>query len=76
MRAARRPRWRLSLLVGGRVYALLRRSLGVSQWARRGMGAAVLAGVALIATGLDTGLLSQTLVEQHVEDRTKLVDVP
>jgi cytochrome c biogenesis protein CcdA/thiol-disulfide isomerase/thioredoxin len=49
----------LSLLVGGRVYALLRRSLGVSQWARRGMGAAVLAGVALIATGLDTGLLSQ-----------------
>lgn len=49
----------LSLLVGGRVYALLRRSLGVSQWARRTMGAAVLAGVALIATGLDTGLLSQ-----------------
>jgi len=49
----------LSLLVGGRVYGLLRRSLGVSQWARRGMGAAVLAGVALIATGLDTGLLSQ-----------------
>lgn len=49
----------LSLLVGGRVYALLRRSLGISQWARRAMGAAVLAGVALIATGLDTGLLSR-----------------
>lgn len=49
----------LSLLVGGRVYALLRRSLGISQWARRAMGAAVLAGVVLIATGLDTGLLSQ-----------------
>lgn len=49
----------LSLLAGGRVYALLRRSLGISQWARRGMGAAVLAGVALIATGLDTGLLSR-----------------
>jgi len=49
----------LALLVGGRVYALLRRSLGISQWARRAMGAAVLAGVALIATGLDTGLLSQ-----------------
>ena len=49
----------LSLLAGGRVYALLRRSLGISQWARRGMGAAVLAGVALIAAGLDTGLLSR-----------------
>lgn len=49
----------LSLLAGGRVYALLRRSLGISHWARRGMGAAVLAGVALIATGLDTGLLSR-----------------
>lgn len=49
----------LALLAGGRVYALLRRSLGMSQWARRGMGAAVLAGVALIATGLDTGLLSR-----------------
>jgi cytochrome c biogenesis protein CcdA/thiol-disulfide isomerase/thioredoxin len=65
----------LSLLVGGRVYALLRRSLGISQWARRGMGAAVLAGVALIATGLDTGLLSQLSLNSTSRIEQKLVDV-
>jgi cytochrome c biogenesis protein CcdA/thiol-disulfide isomerase/thioredoxin len=64
----------LSLLVGGRVYALLRRSLGVSQWARRGMGAAVLAGVALIATGLDTGLLSQLSLGSTSRIEQTLVD--
>ncbi|WP_411877516.1 cytochrome c biogenesis protein DipZ [Polaromonas sp. YR568] len=64
----------LSLLVGGRVYALLRRSLGVSQWARRGMGAAVLAGVALIATGLDTGLLSQLSLSSTSKIEQKLID--
>lgn len=64
----------LSLLVGGRVYALLRRSLGVSQWARRGMGAAVLVGVALIATGLDTGLLSQLSLSSTSRIEQKLID--
>jgi cytochrome c biogenesis protein CcdA/thiol-disulfide isomerase/thioredoxin len=64
----------LSLLVGGRVYALLRRSLGVSQWARRAMGAAVLAGVALIATGLDTGLLSQLSLNSTSKIEQKLID--
>ncbi|MDP3796821.1 MAG: cytochrome c biogenesis protein DipZ [Polaromonas sp.] len=64
----------LSLLVGGRVYALLRRSLGVSQWMRRGMGAAVLAGVALIATGLDTGLLSQISLSSTSRIEQKLID--
>jgi len=63
-----------SLLVGGRVYALLRRSLGVSQWARRGMGAAVLAGVALIATGLDTGLLSQLSLSSTSKIEQTLID--
>ncbi len=65
----------LSLLVGGHVYALLRRSLGVSQWARRGMGAAVLAGVALIATGLDTGLLSQLSLSSTSKIEQKLIAV-
>jgi cytochrome c biogenesis protein CcdA/thiol-disulfide isomerase/thioredoxin len=64
----------LSLLVGGRVYALLRRSLGASQWARRGMGAAVLAGVALIATGLDTGLLSQLSLRSTSKIEQSLID--
>jgi cytochrome c biogenesis protein CcdA/thiol-disulfide isomerase/thioredoxin len=67
----------LSLLVGGRVYGLLKRSLGVSQWLRRGMGAAVLLGVVLIATGQDTGLLSQlslgstSKIEQTLLDTLK-----
>ncbi|SFU84717.1 Cytochrome c biogenesis protein CcdA [Polaromonas sp. YR568] len=64
----------LSLLVGGRVYALLRRSLGVSQWVRRGMGAAVLTGVALIATGLDTGLLSQLSLSSTSKIEQSLID--
>ena len=65
----------LSLLVGGRVYALLRHSLGVSQWARRAMGAAVLAGVALIATGLDTGLLSQLSLGSTSKIEQTLINV-
>ncbi|MCZ8256665.1 MAG: cytochrome c biogenesis protein DipZ, partial [Polaromonas sp.] len=64
----------LALGVGGRVSAFMRRSLGVSQWARRGMGAAVLAGVALIATGLDTGLLSQLSLDSTSRIEQKLID--
>ncbi len=64
----------LALLVGGRVAAFMRRSLGVSQWARRGMGAAVLAGVALIAAGLDTGLLSQLSLSSTSRIEQKLID--
>ncbi|WP_036837324.1 cytochrome c biogenesis protein DipZ [Polaromonas sp. CF318] len=65
----------LSLLVGGRVYALLRRSLGISRWARRAMGAAVLAGVALIATGLDTGLLSRLSLGSTSKIEQTLINV-
>lgn len=64
----------LALLVGGRVSAFMRRSLSLSQWARRGMGAAVLAGVALIATGLDTGLLSQLSLGNTSRIEQKLID--
>jgi len=49
----------LALLFGGRVARGLRRGLHASEWLRRGAGAAVLAGVAAIALGLDTGLLSR-----------------
>ncbi len=48
-----------ALLIGGRVFAALKRSLGVGEWVRRGLGVAVLAGVAAIALGLDTGLLTR-----------------
>jgi cytochrome c biogenesis protein CcdA len=46
----------LALLIGGRVFAAMKRSLGIGGWVRRGLGAAVLAGVAVIASGLDIGV--------------------
>lgn len=49
----------LALLVGGKVFAAMKRSLGVSEGIRRVLGAAVLLGVAAIALGLDTGLLTR-----------------
>ncbi|MBU1359706.1 MAG: cytochrome c biogenesis CcdA family protein [Gammaproteobacteria bacterium] len=48
-----------ALLLGGKVFAAMKRSLGVGEWFRRALGVAVLAGVAAIALGLDTGLLAQ-----------------
>lgn len=48
-----------ALSVGGRIFAGMKKSLGVSERVRQGLGAAVLAGVVVIALGLDTGLLSQ-----------------
>ena len=47
------------LLVGGRLVAVLKRSFGVTDWARRALGVVVLLAVGAIATGLDTGYLTQ-----------------
>ena len=49
----------LALLAGGRVFTALKRTLGVGEWFRKGLGVAVLAGVMAVALGLDTGLLAQ-----------------
>ncbi|TMJ18426.1 MAG: cytochrome c biogenesis protein DipZ [Alphaproteobacteria bacterium] len=49
----------LALLVGGRVFALMKRSLGAGEWVRRGLGLLVLAAVAAIALGLDTNYLAR-----------------
>ena len=49
----------VALLAGGRVFAALKRSLGAEVWIRSILGVAVLAGVAVIAFGLDRGLLTQ-----------------
>jgi cytochrome c biogenesis protein CcdA/thiol-disulfide isomerase/thioredoxin len=48
-----------ALLIGGRLFAAMKQSLGVGEWIRRGLGVLVLAGVAAIALGLDTGLLTR-----------------
>jgi cytochrome c biogenesis protein CcdA/thiol-disulfide isomerase/thioredoxin len=65
----------LALLVGGRVFAVMKQSLGVGDWIRRGLGAAVLAAVLAITFGLDTGFLTQislastSSIEQGLLDR-------
>jgi hypothetical protein len=49
----------VALLIGGKSFTAMKRSLGAGEWIRRGLGIAVLAGVVAIASGLDTGLLAQ-----------------
>jgi hypothetical protein len=49
----------VALLIGGRVFAAMKRSLGAGEWIRRAIGAAMLCGVAAIALGLDTGALTR-----------------
>ncbi|WP_322049516.1 cytochrome c biogenesis protein DipZ [Paraburkholderia sp. J67] len=64
----------VALLLGGRVFAAMKRSLGAGEWIRRGIGVAMLAGVAAIALGLDTGFLTRVStvatggLEQHLVD--------
>ncbi|APO76838.1 cytochrome-c biogenesis protein [Rhizobium etli 8C-3] len=66
-----------ALLIGGKVFAGMKRSLGFSERIRQILGAAVLAGVTIIALGLDTGLLSRlsyastASFEQTVLDRLR-----
>ena len=68
----------VALLIGGRVFTLMKRSLGAGEWVRRGLGITVLAGVVAIAFGLDTGLLarvslaSTTGLEQALVDRIRV----
>jgi cytochrome c biogenesis protein CcdA/thiol-disulfide isomerase/thioredoxin len=48
-----------ALLLGGRVFAAMKRSLGAEEWIRRVLGGAVVVGALAIAFGLDTGFLSR-----------------
>ncbi len=64
----------LALLVGGRIFAAMKRSLGVGEWIRRGLGVAVLAAVVVIALGLDTGFLTQVSVASTTSLEQGLLD--
>jgi cytochrome c biogenesis protein CcdA/thiol-disulfide isomerase/thioredoxin len=64
----------LALLLGGKVFALMKRSLGAGEWLRRGLGALVLCGVAAIALGLDTGLLTRVSLASTGGIEQKLLD--
>ncbi|MEK6348470.1 MAG: cytochrome c biogenesis protein DipZ [Burkholderia sp.] len=64
-----------ALLIGGKLFAAMKRSLGAGEWIRRGLGVAMLGGVGAIALGLDTGVLTQVStvatggLEQSLVDR-------
>src|SRR5574337_373369 len=64
----------LALAVGGRVFAVMKRSLGVGEWVRRGLGVAVLAGVVAIGLGVDTGLLTRVSLAGSNGIEQKLID--
>lgn len=49
----------VALLAGAKAFAMLKLSLGAGEWLRRGLGAAVLGAVAIIALGWDAQLLSR-----------------
>ncbi|MGF6258357.1 cytochrome c biogenesis protein CcdA/thiol-disulfide isomerase/thioredoxin [Ensifer sp. LBL] len=67
----------LAVLAGARVFAAMKRFLGLGDRIRQGLGVAVLAGVGAIALGLDTGLLAQLSyastpgLEQSILDRLR-----
>jgi cytochrome c biogenesis protein CcdA/thiol-disulfide isomerase/thioredoxin len=48
-----------ALLVGGKLYAAMKRSLGAEEWVRRALGGAVAASAVAIAFGFDTGFLAR-----------------
>jgi cytochrome c biogenesis protein CcdA/thiol-disulfide isomerase/thioredoxin len=64
----------LALVIGGRVFAAMKRSLGVGEWIRRGLGVAVLAAVIAIALGLDTGFLTQVSTASTAALEQRLLD--
>jgi len=67
----------LALLAGGKVFALMKRSLAAEVWIRRGLGVAVLVGVVAIGLGWDTGVLrrislaSTSGIEQGLVNRIR-----
>lgn len=64
----------LALAIGGRVFTLMKRSLGAGEWVRRALGVLVLAGVAAIALGLDTGVLTRVSLASTGGIEQKLID--
>ena len=64
----------IALLIGGRVFAAMKRSLGAGEWIRRALGVAVLLGVAAIALGLDTGLLTRLSLANTSSIEQRLID--
>jgi len=61
----------LALLIGGRVFKAMKKTLGAGQWVRRALGLLVLVGVGAIALGLDTTYLARlSSAQTDVIERT------
>ena len=71
-----------ALFAGGRIFAAMKRSLGVEEWIRRALGIAVLAAVVAVAFGLDRGVLTRLSLastgglEQGLVDRIHPANQP
>ena len=64
----------LALLIGGRVFTALKRSLGAGEWVRRAVGVAILTAVAAIALGADTGFLTRVSLSGTSALEQRLLD--
>ncbi len=49
----------VAVLIGGRIFAAMKQTLGAGEWLRRGLGIAVIGGVVVIGLGADTGYLAR-----------------
>jgi cytochrome c biogenesis protein CcdA/thiol-disulfide isomerase/thioredoxin len=64
----------VALLAGGRIFAAMKRGLGVEEWIRRALGVAVLAAVAAVAFGLDRGVLTRLSLASTGNLEQRLLD--
>ncbi len=64
----------LAIIIGGKVFAAMKQSLGIGESIRKALGGLILIGVALIATGLDTGLLTKVSLANTNKIETALVE--
>ncbi len=64
----------VALLLGGKVFGWMKRSIGAGEWVRRALGVLVLCGVAAIALGLDTGVLTRVSLAATGGLEQRLID--
>ena len=62
----------VALLAGGTIFARMKKSLGAGEWIKKGLGIAVLVGVAAIAAGFDTRVLAKLSTAQTASLETGL----
>ncbi|MGO9993631.1 MAG: cytochrome c biogenesis protein DipZ [Steroidobacteraceae bacterium] len=64
----------VAILAGGRLFATLKRSLGIGEWVRRALGVAVLLAVAAIVMGWDSTVLTRLSLAGTNQLEQSLID--